>query len=42
MVTHENDIAEYARRQIVMRDGLVHRESINEHPVELSTPVTPA
>jgi putative ABC transport system ATP-binding protein len=42
MVTHENDIAEYARRQIVMRDGLVHRESVNEHPVGLSTPVTPA
>ena len=27
MVTHELDIAEHARRQIVMRDGLVHRET---------------
>lgn len=29
MVTHELDIAEHARRQIVMRDGLVHKESIS-------------
>jgi putative ABC transport system ATP-binding protein len=28
MVTHEQDIADYARRQIVMRDGLVHRETV--------------
>lgn len=28
MVTHEQDIADYARRQIVMRDGVVFRETI--------------
>ena len=27
MVTHEPDIAAYAKRQIVMRDGLVHKET---------------
>jgi putative ABC transport system ATP-binding protein len=27
MVTHEQDIADYAKRQIVMRDGLVFRET---------------
>ncbi len=29
MVTHEPDIAEYARRQIVMRDGVVARETVS-------------
>lgn len=28
MVTHEPDIANWARRQIVMRDGLVYKESL--------------
>lgn len=28
MVTHEQDIADHARRQIVMRDGLVFRETL--------------
>ena len=33
MVTHEPDIAEYAKRQIVMRDGLVFKESFSAgHP----------
>jgi putative ABC transport system ATP-binding protein len=27
MVTHEPDIAEWAKRQIVMRDGVVHKET---------------
>jgi putative ABC transport system ATP-binding protein len=27
MVTHETDIAAYAKRQIVMRDGVVHKET---------------
>lgn len=30
MVTHEQDIAEYAKRQIVMRDGLVFRETYTD------------
>jgi len=29
LVTHEADIAEYARRVIVFRDGLIHSDSIN-------------
>ena len=27
MVTHEHDIADWAKRQIVMRDGVVHKET---------------
>jgi len=30
MVTHETDIADWARRQIVMRDGLVFKETVKE------------
>jgi putative ABC transport system ATP-binding protein len=30
MVTHEADIADWARRQIVMRDGLVFKETVKE------------
>jgi putative ABC transport system ATP-binding protein len=26
MVTHEADIAEYAKRQIVVKDGVIHRD----------------
>jgi putative ABC transport system ATP-binding protein len=32
MVTHENDIAEWARRVIRMRDGVIESDVINEHP----------
>jgi putative ABC transport system ATP-binding protein len=32
MVTHEQDIADHAKRQIVMRDGVVFRET-RTHPV---------
>jgi len=31
MVTHEEDIAAYARRIIRLRDGIVESDSINEH-----------
>ena len=31
LVTHEHDIAEYARRQIHLRDGLVEKDFLNEH-----------
>ncbi len=31
LVTHEHDIAEHARRQIHLRDGLVERDFLNEH-----------
>jgi putative ABC transport system ATP-binding protein len=33
MVTHEQDIADHARRQIVMRDGLVFRETVRDQPI---------
>jgi putative ABC transport system ATP-binding protein len=32
MVTHENDIAEWARRVIRMRDGEIETDVRNEHP----------
>lgn len=31
LVTHEHDIAEYARRQIHLRDGLIEKDFLNEH-----------
>ncbi len=31
IVTHEHDIAEYARRQIHLRDGLIEKDFVNEH-----------
>jgi putative ABC transport system ATP-binding protein len=33
MVTHENDIAEWARRVIRLRDGVVESDVRNEHPI---------
>lgn len=32
MVTHEDDIAQYAHRVVRMRDGLVESDTINENP----------
>jgi len=32
MVTHEDDIAQYAHRVVRMRDGLVETDTINENP----------
>ena len=32
MVTHEDDIAAYAKRHIVMRDGRVMRDDLGEGP----------
>jgi putative ABC transport system ATP-binding protein len=31
LVTHEHDIAEYAKRQVHLRDGLVEKDFINHH-----------
>jgi putative ABC transport system ATP-binding protein len=31
LVTHEADIAEYAKRQVHLRDGLVEQDFLNEH-----------
>lgn len=31
IVTHEHDIAEYARRQIHLRDGLIEKDFVKEH-----------
>lgn len=31
LVTHEHDIAEYAKRQVHLRDGLVERDFLNGH-----------
>jgi len=33
LVTHEHDIAEYARRQVHLKDGMIERDFVNE-PVE--------
>ena len=33
LVTHEHDIAEYARRQVHLKDGMIERDFMNE-PVE--------
>ena len=30
LVTHENDIAEYARRQVHLRDGLIEKDFLNQ------------
>jgi putative ABC transport system ATP-binding protein len=31
LVTHEHDIAEYARRQVHLRDGVVEKDFLNGH-----------
>ncbi|MCA9737406.1 MAG: ABC transporter ATP-binding protein [Gemmatimonadota bacterium] len=31
LVTHEHDIAEYARRQVHLRDGVIEKDFLNEH-----------
>lgn len=31
LVTHEHDIAEYARRQLHLRDGVIEKDFLNEH-----------
>jgi ABC-type lipoprotein export system ATPase subunit len=31
LVTHEHDIAEYAKRQVHLRDGVVERDFLNGH-----------
>ena len=36
MVTHENDIAAWARREIRMRDGHIESDVRNSHPRGLS------
>lgn len=33
LVTHENEIAEYSRRVVRLRDGLVERDELVENPV---------
>ena len=33
MVTHENDIAEWSRRVVRLRDGMVESDIRNEHPL---------
>jgi putative ABC transport system ATP-binding protein len=32
LVTHENDIADFAKRKVVFRDGQILSDSVNEHP----------
>jgi putative ABC transport system ATP-binding protein len=41
MVTHEPDMAAYARRMVVFVDGLIARDEINLHPVS-GAPAEPA
>ena len=31
LVTHEHDIAEYAQRQVHLRDGVIEKDFLNEH-----------
>jgi hypothetical protein len=31
LVTHEHDIAAYARRQVHLKDGMIEKDFINEH-----------
>ncbi|RMH13496.1 MAG: ABC transporter ATP-binding protein [Gemmatimonadetes bacterium] len=31
LVTHEHDIAEYARRQVHLRDGMIEKDFLNQH-----------
>ncbi|WP_298064914.1 ABC transporter ATP-binding protein [uncultured Rikenella sp.] len=33
VVTHEEDIAQYARRIVRLRDGVIESDCVNEHPV---------
>lgn len=40
MVTHEDDIAQYAHRIIRMRDGLVESDEINQNITRVSTETT--
>ena len=41
MVTHEADMAAYARRIVHFRDGVVASDDINPHPLGLNTPAVP-
>ncbi len=36
MVTHEEDIANYAHRVVFMRDGNIERDDINENPTQVN------
>ncbi len=36
MVTHEEDIANYAHRVVFMRDGNIERDEINENPIQVN------
>ena len=36
LVTHEHDIAEYARRQVHLMDGLIEKDFFNEHAETLA------
>ena len=31
LVTHEHDIAEYAKRQVHLRDGVIEKDFLNQH-----------
>ena len=37
MITHENDIAEYAGRIIYLKDGRIAKDKINTHPKKIKT-----